>query len=77
MSTRSHEKKALRTFGVRRRRSLRERLLLSSHDSPELATAWELYNRRAAIFDKELVKDWNDSLSTLLIFVRDYFAGLP
>jgi hypothetical protein len=32
-------------------------------------TAWEAYNHRAAIYDKELIKDWNESLNTLLIFV--------
>lgn len=32
-------------------------------------TAWQIYNRRAAIYDKELIKDWNNSLNTLLIFV--------
>jgi hypothetical protein len=32
-------------------------------------TAWEIYNRKAALYDRELVKDWNDSLNTLLIFV--------
>lgn len=33
------------------------------------ATAWEIYNNRALKVDKELIKDWNDSLNTLLIFV--------
>jgi hypothetical protein len=32
-------------------------------------TAWEVYNKRAAIVDRELIKDWNDGLNTLLIFV--------
>lgn len=32
-------------------------------------TAWEIYNRRAAAVDKEMIKHWNDSLNTLLIFV--------
>jgi hypothetical protein len=34
-------------------------------------TAWEIYNKRAAEVDKEMVKDWNDSLNTLLIFVSN------
>jgi hypothetical protein len=33
-------------------------------------TAWEVYNDRAFETDKERIKDWNDSLNTLLIFVR-------
>jgi hypothetical protein len=36
----------------------------------EETTAWEIYNDRADEIDRELVKDWNDSLHTLLIFVR-------
>lgn len=35
-------------------------------------TAWEIYNRKAALYDRELVKDWNDSLNTLLIFVSSF-----
>ncbi len=31
--------------------------------------AWEIYNERAEIVDKELIRDWNESLNTLLIFV--------
>lgn len=44
-------------------------------DRPELATgtapetAWEIYNKKAARIDKEMVKDWNDSLTVLLVFV--------
>ncbi|PVG03917.1 hypothetical protein CPB86DRAFT_310221, partial [Serendipita vermifera] len=30
--------------------------------------AWEIYNDRADEIDQELIKDWNDSLHTLLIF---------
>ena len=33
-------------------------------------TAWEIYNNRASVVDRELIKDWNDSLNSLLIFVR-------
>jgi hypothetical protein len=32
-------------------------------------TAWEIYNHRASEIDREMIKDWNDSLNTLLIFV--------
>ena len=32
-------------------------------------TAWEIYNDRAQTIDRELIRDWNDSLNTLLIFV--------
>ncbi len=31
---------------------------------------WEIYNNEAEIVDRECIKDWNDSLNTLLIFVR-------
>ncbi|CAG8683814.1 1834_t:CDS:2, partial [Acaulospora colombiana] len=31
-------------------------------------TAWEIYNHRAAEVDRDLLKDWNDNLNTLLIF---------
>ena len=39
-------------------------------DSGAEKTAWEIYNERADIADKELIRDWNESLNTLLIFVR-------
>jgi hypothetical protein len=39
----------------------------ANEKTPE--TAWEIYNNRAIVYDKELIKDWNDGLSTLLIFV--------
>jgi hypothetical protein len=35
----------------------------------EETTAWEIYNHKAAEIDREMIKDWNDSLNTLLIFV--------
>jgi len=31
---------------------------------------YEIYNHEAEITDRERIKDWNDSLNTLLIFVR-------
>jgi hypothetical protein len=33
---------------------------------------WEIYNYEAEIVDRERIKDWGDSLNTLLIFVREY-----
>ena len=39
-------------------------------DSGAEKTVWEVYNERADIADKELLRDWNESLNTLLIFVR-------
>ncbi|CCA71749.2 hypothetical protein PIIN_05684 [Serendipita indica DSM 11827] len=37
-------------------------------DSNADKTVWHTYNERADIVDRELIKDWNDSLNTLLIF---------
>ncbi|PVG03047.1 hypothetical protein CPB86DRAFT_750146 [Serendipita vermifera] len=42
----------------------------------EETTAWEIYNSKAAQIDRERVKDWNDSLNTLLIFAALYSAAL-
>ncbi|PVG03070.1 hypothetical protein CPB86DRAFT_493291 [Serendipita vermifera] len=42
----------------------------------ENTTAWEIYNHKAAEVDRELIKDWNDSLNTLLIFTALYSAVL-
>ncbi|CCA71756.1 hypothetical protein PIIN_05691 [Serendipita indica DSM 11827] len=39
-------------------------------------TAWEIYNERANIVDRELIRDWNESLNTLLIFAALYSAIL-
>ena len=36
----------------------------------ETTIAWEIYNDRATTLDRELIKDGNDSLNTLLISVR-------
>jgi hypothetical protein len=45
----------------------------ASPDDPltidEDTTAWEIYNHKASEVDRELIKDWNDNLNTLLIFV--------
>ncbi|PVF97754.1 hypothetical protein CPB86DRAFT_734344, partial [Serendipita vermifera] len=42
----------------------------------EETTAWEIYNHKASESDRELIKDWNDSLNTLLIFTALYSAVL-
>jgi hypothetical protein len=31
---------------------------------------WDVYNNVADVEDDELIKDWNDSLNFLLVFVR-------
>ena len=46
-----------------------QKTVLEPLDADENTTAWEVYNSRALMIDRELVKDWNDSLNTLLIFV--------
>jgi hypothetical protein len=32
-------------------------------------TAWDIYNYHAGRVESEVVKDWNDTLNTLLVFV--------
>ncbi|PVF97746.1 hypothetical protein CPB86DRAFT_413539 [Serendipita vermifera] len=39
-------------------------------------TVWEIYNHKAWEVDREMIKDWNDSLNTLLIFTALYSAVL-
>ncbi|PVG00277.1 hypothetical protein CPB86DRAFT_813317 [Serendipita vermifera] len=39
-------------------------------------SAWELYNKKASNIDKEDIREWNDSLNTLLIFAALYSAIL-
>ncbi|PVG03064.1 hypothetical protein CPB86DRAFT_869977 [Serendipita vermifera] len=39
-------------------------------------TAWEIYNHKASEVDREMIKDWNDSLNTLLIFTALYSGVL-
>ncbi|PVF91190.1 hypothetical protein CPB86DRAFT_820683 [Serendipita vermifera] len=39
-------------------------------------TVWEIYNYKASEVDREMIKDWNDSLNTLLIFTALYSAVL-
>lgn len=39
---------------------------------------WDVYNNEARIVDKELIKDWTNSLNFLLLFVsrKDLFVNL-
>jgi hypothetical protein len=37
---------------------------------------WEIYNNEAEIVDRERIKDWNDSLNTLLIFVSAHLGPI-
>lgn len=53
-------------FGLKRRRRTEAKEQLDEGSEPN---AYEWYNHHATIVDKELIKDWNDSLNTLLIFV--------
>jgi hypothetical protein len=41
----------------------------------EETTVWDIYNRRATEMDRELVRDWNENLNTLLIFVNMFRNG--
>ncbi|PVG04002.1 hypothetical protein CPB86DRAFT_810513 [Serendipita vermifera] len=64
--------KFARLFGLAKEpKRLRDPLVLT-----EETTAWDIYNHRAAEVDREQIKDWNDSLNTLLIFAALYSAIL-
>jgi hypothetical protein len=52
-------------FGLRRTPAKLGDPLVVNKDT----TAWEIYNHKASEIDRETIKDWNDSLNTLLIFV--------
>jgi hypothetical protein len=39
-------------------------------------SAWDIYNNIADIRDGELIKDWNDTLNFLLIFVSVWRQNL-
>lgn len=71
-----------RRFGMRSESGPIQQLKTSSSsnlkaDSKEReTTAWEIYNKRSLIVDRELIKDWNDGLNTLLIFVRIFLFFL-
>jgi hypothetical protein len=70
MSSDDIEKNALNLFGVPSKGSNNPQEIPSSaNPSTAPTTAWEVYNKRAIIIDRELIKDWNASLSTLLVFV--------
>ncbi|PVF97755.1 hypothetical protein CPB86DRAFT_706511, partial [Serendipita vermifera] len=42
----------------------------------ESKTSWEIYNHKANEIDRELIKDWNESLNLLLIFTALYSSVL-
>jgi hypothetical protein len=55
----------IKVFGLEKEfKRSRDPLVVTSE-----TTTWELYNHKAGQIDRELIKDWNDSLNTLLIFV--------
>jgi len=37
--------------------------------SPPEQTPWQLYNEKAINYDREMIKEWEDDLSILLLFV--------
>jgi hypothetical protein len=39
-------------------------------------TGWDLYNDRTLTSDREMIKEWNDNLSNLLIFVSRFLDSL-
>lgn len=61
-----------RKFGIRTQTSSNQppHDEINTDSKARETTAWEVYNKRALIVDRELIKDWNDTLNTLLIFVR-------
>jgi hypothetical protein len=60
-----HKKSPANLFGLGRNPNRPGEPLVVTNDT----TAWEIYNHKASEIDKEMTKDWNDSLNTLLIFV--------
>jgi hypothetical protein len=46
----------------------------SSRPAGAPATVWELYNEKARQRDNVLLKDWNSSINSLLLFVRSFIA---
>ncbi|PVG03049.1 hypothetical protein CPB86DRAFT_793958 [Serendipita vermifera] len=61
-----------RLFGLSREPKRSGDPLILTEDT----TAWEIYNHKAGEVDREMIKDWNDSLNTLLIFTALYSAVL-
>lgn len=67
-NNRPDDKGHTRVFGIPRDyRERQHRPLEVTGDT----TAWDIYNHQAGMIERERVKDWNDTLNTLLIFVRD------
>jgi Family of unknown function (DUF6535) len=62
----NHTRRIAKRFGLGKRLKQADASLLLVN---ETTTAWEIYNNRATKTDTELIKDCNDSLNTLLIFV--------
>jgi hypothetical protein len=65
----NHGRRTANRFGLGRRLKQVDASLLVNENT----TAWEIYNNRATKTDTELIKDCNDSLNTLLIFVCGVF----
>lgn len=74
MSKEENNITAARLLGIPDKRTAADPNLEADNKAP--ATAWEIYNNRAFTHDKELIKDWNDTLNTLLVFVSPIFAFL-
>lgn len=74
MSTEQTNRKSTRLLGIPNKRTTTGDGVGIGNNIP--ATAWEIYNKRAATYDKELIKDWNDSLNTLLVFVSFLFSSI-
>lgn len=73
MSSKENEENIITLLGIRNKRATTTGIAVDEK-TPE--TAWEIYNTRATVYDKELIKDWNDSLNTLLIFVSFRFERI-
>ncbi|CCA71747.1 hypothetical protein PIIN_05682 [Serendipita indica DSM 11827] len=66
----SHEEKAPKRPLTRLGIPLRERKPRSKTNNNKVEkTAWEIYNERAENMDRDLTRDWHESLGTLLTFV--------
>ncbi|PVF92408.1 hypothetical protein CPB86DRAFT_877909 [Serendipita vermifera] len=71
-STEKNANHSAKLFGVGREpKRPGDRLVVTDE-----TTAWEIYNHKASEVDREMIKDWNDSLNTLLIFTALYSAVL-
>lgn len=54
-------------FGIPRTRNVKES---PSIDPMSDATVWDIFDNHARKVEREHIKDWNDTLGTLLVFVR-------